>query len=73
MQVIYNNKVYYVGCEGCKATFLKDPETYAKKAESLSKQQGKPVKANTDARPPISSSARGGRGTATGQRRALHL
>lgn len=51
VQVIYNNKVYYVGCNGCKATFLKDPETYAKKAESLSKQQGKPVEKKTEAAP----------------------
>jgi YHS domain-containing protein len=51
VQVVYNSKVYYVGCNSCKATFLKDPETYAKKAESLSKQQGKPVKSQTDAAP----------------------
>ncbi|MFN4034178.1 MAG: YHS domain-containing protein [Fimbriimonadales bacterium] len=51
VQVIYNDKVYYVGCNGCKATFLKDPETYAKKAESLSKQQGKPVEKKTEAAP----------------------
>lgn len=42
VRLVYNGKVYYVGCEGCKATFLKDPETYAKKAEQLSKLQGKP-------------------------------
>ncbi|MCS6919742.1 MAG: YHS domain-containing protein [Fimbriimonadales bacterium] len=51
VQVVYNNKVYYVGCEGCKAAFLKDPATYAKKAEAESKQQGKPVKATTTAAP----------------------
>ncbi|OYT69469.1 MAG: hypothetical protein CFK48_08165 [Armatimonadetes bacterium CP1_7O] len=42
VRVVYNGKVYYVGCENCKAQFLKDPATYAKKAESLSKLQGKP-------------------------------
>ncbi len=42
VRVVYNNKVYYVGCENCKAQFLKDPETYAKKAEQSSKLQGKP-------------------------------
>lgn len=43
VRVVYNGKVYYVGCENCKAQFLKDPETYAKKAEQSSKLQGKPV------------------------------
>ena len=42
VRVVYNGKVYYVGCENCKAQFLKDPETYAKKAEQTSKLQGKP-------------------------------
>lgn len=38
----YNDKVYYTCCNGCKSKFLKDPETFAKKAESISRQQGKP-------------------------------
>jgi YHS domain-containing protein len=44
----YNGKVYYTCCNGCKSKFLKDPETYAKKAEEISKLQGKPEKADTN-------------------------
>jgi YHS domain-containing protein len=44
----YNGKVYYTCCNGCKSKFLKDPETYAKKAEEVSKLQGKPEKADTN-------------------------
>lgn len=44
----YNGKVYYTCCNGCKSKFLKDPETYAKKAEQVSKLQGKPEKADTN-------------------------
>ncbi|BCW94961.1 MAG: YHS domain-containing protein [Fimbriimonadales bacterium] len=44
----YNGKVYYTCCNGCKNKFLKDPETYAKKAEQLSALQGKPEKADTN-------------------------
>jgi YHS domain-containing protein len=44
----YNSKVYYTCCNGCKSKFLKDPETYAKKAEEISKLQGKPEKADTN-------------------------
>ncbi len=43
VKVEYNGKLYYVGCEHCKREFLKDPATYAKKAESLSSLQGKPI------------------------------
>ncbi|MCX7924645.1 MAG: YHS domain-containing protein [Fimbriimonadales bacterium] len=43
----YNGKVYYTCCNGCKSKFLKDPETFAKKAEEVSKLQGKPEKADT--------------------------
>jgi YHS domain-containing protein len=42
VRFIYNSKVYYTCCNGCKNKFLKDPETYAKKAETISKRQGKP-------------------------------
>lgn len=49
VRLVYNGKVYYVGCESCKATFLKDPATYAKKAEQLSKLQGKPESEETAA------------------------
>jgi YHS domain-containing protein len=42
VRVVYNGKVYYVGCESCKAQFMKDPATYAKKAEQTSRLQGKP-------------------------------
>ncbi|MCL6536742.1 MAG: YHS domain-containing protein [Armatimonadetes bacterium] len=44
----YNGKVYYTCCNGCKSKFLKEPETYAKKAEEVSKLQGKPEKADTN-------------------------
>lgn len=44
----YNDKVYYTCCNGCKSKFLKDPETYAKKAEQMSALQGKPAKADTN-------------------------
>jgi YHS domain-containing protein len=44
----YNGKVYYTCCNGCKSKFLKDPETYAKKAEEISKLQGKPEKTDTN-------------------------
>jgi YHS domain-containing protein len=44
----YNGKVYYTCCNGCKSKFLRDPETYAKKAEEISKLQGKPENENTD-------------------------
>lgn len=43
----YNGKVYYTCCNGCKGKFLKDPETYAKKAEEISALQGKPEKPDT--------------------------
>lgn len=39
----YNGKTYYTCCNSCKSKFLADPATYAKKAESLSALQGKPV------------------------------
>ncbi len=44
----YNDKVYYTCCNGCKNKFLKDPETYAKKAEQISALQGKPAQADTN-------------------------
>jgi YHS domain-containing protein len=48
VRFVYNGKVYYTCCNGCKNKFLKDPETYAKKAEEISKLQGKPEKAGTN-------------------------
>ncbi|MCS7208053.1 MAG: YHS domain-containing protein [Fimbriimonadales bacterium] len=51
VRVVYNGKVYYVGCAGCKAAFLKDPETYARKAEQLSKLQGKPEQSEQSKQP----------------------
>jgi YHS domain-containing protein len=48
VRLVYNGKVYYTCCNGCKNKFLKDPETYAKKAEEISKLQGKPEKAGTN-------------------------
>ncbi|CUU37698.1 MAG: YHS domain-containing protein [Fimbriimonadales bacterium] len=39
----YNGKTYYTCCNSCKSKFLADPETYAKKAESISALQGKPA------------------------------
>jgi YHS domain-containing protein len=48
VRFVYNGKVYYTCCNGCKGKFLKDPETYAKKAEEVSKLQGKPEKADTN-------------------------
>ena len=39
----YNGKTYYTCCNRCKSKFLADPNTYAKKAESLSPLQGKPA------------------------------
>jgi len=48
VRFVYNGKVYYTCCNGCKSKFLKDPETYAKKAEEISKLQGKPEKADTN-------------------------
>jgi YHS domain-containing protein len=48
VRFVYNGKVYYTCCNGCKNKFLKDPETYAKKAEEISKLQGKPEKTGTN-------------------------
>ena len=48
VRFVYNGKVYYTCCNGCKGKFLKDPETYARKAEEVSKLQGKPEKADTN-------------------------
>ncbi|MGQ9657662.1 MAG: YHS domain-containing protein, partial [Fimbriimonadales bacterium] len=44
----YNGKVYYTCCNGCKGKFLKDPETFAKKAEEISALQGQPEKPDTN-------------------------
>lgn len=44
----YNGKVYYTCCSKCKGKFLKDPETFAKKAEEISALQGKPEKPDTN-------------------------
>ncbi len=44
VRFVYNGKVYYTCCNSCKNKFMSDPETFAKKAESLSKLQGQPAK-----------------------------
>lgn len=48
VRFVYNGKTYYTCCNGCKGKFLKDPETYAKKAEEISALQGKPEKPDTN-------------------------
>lgn len=48
VRFIYNGKVYYTCCSKCKSKFLKDPETYAKKADEISALQGKPEKSDTN-------------------------